>query len=273
MLRGKYQRYDKLYLYAFDGIAPEFHDLEDEDFIGYWEEKDLSVLFFHRPKDDLVARLLAEKGLKLETKACVSYEEWGEGRRIEPFSVGPFSFAPQWHVGQADLYFDPGVVFGSGTHPTTRLCLEALYQLWKEYGPFARVADLGCGSGLISLLAAKLGARVLAVDLNPLCVALTQKNLQLNNLAPCAQVLRKDVRALVPYQAELVVANLFKGLLLELFGLPSFWQNRYYLFAGFVPSMEEELRQALRPYAEILFRRECKGWVLYAAQPRRREET
>jgi len=269
VLRGKYTRYEKLYLYAIDGIDQEFHHLDDEDFIGYWEEEDLSVLFFHRAKDDLVARLLAKKGLKLELATCVPYEKWGEGRQITPFKIGPFKWAPQWYEGEADFYFDPGVVFGSGTHPSSRLCLKALYQLWQQEGPFGQVADLGCGSGLISLLAAKLGAQVLAIDINPLCVELTQKNLRLNHLESKAQVQRANVLSLVPYRAEVVVANLFKGLLLDLFGLPSFWQNRFYIFSGFVPSMEKELKEALKPYAQVIHREEEGGWVLYVAGRRR----
>jgi len=271
VLRGKHKRYQKIYLYAIDGCHPDFHSLPDEDFIGYWEEdEDLSVLFFHHPKDDLVERLLAERGLRLEAKACVDFEDWGEGRRIKPFLVGPYRFAPEW-LGGADLYFDPGVVFGSGTHPTTRLCLDWLYRWWQEYGPFSKVADLGCGSGLISLLAARLGAEVMAIDRNPLCVTLTQKNAHLNGLSSRIKVFQGDVMTFLPLEAELVVANLYKGLLLELFGLPSFWKNRYYLFSGFGPSMEEELQRALTPYAEILGREERKGWVLYAVRSKVRK--
>ncbi len=268
MLRGKHKRYHKLYLYAVDRPHPALHHFEDEDFIGCWEEEDFAVLFFHQPRDSLIEKVLSSLGLKLEEKAVVDFEEWGEGRRIAPFRVGPYQLAPEWEAQAGDLVFDPGVVFGSGTHPTTRLCLEWLYRLFQEFGPFKRVADLGCGSGLVSLLATKLGARVLAADINPLCVSLTKKNLRLNQLQSQAKVLKEDVRRLLPIKADLVVANLFKGLLLELFGLPSFWQSRYYLFTGFVPSMEEELKEALSPYADILDRDEKQGWVLYAVRAR-----
>ncbi len=271
MLRGKYKRYQKLYLYAVDQKSPLLHQIDDEAFIGCWEEEDFAVLFFHAPRDRLVTELLASIGLRLEEKAAVDFEEWGEGRRIKPFRIGPLVFAPEWEAQEGDLAFDPGVVFGSGTHPTTRLCLEGLYSLWREKGPFQRIADLGCGSGLVSLLAAKLGAEVMALDINPMCVALTLKNLRQNQLTEKAFVFQKDVRQALPLKADVIVANLFKGLLLELFGLPSFWQSRYYLFTGFVPSMEEELKTALFPYAQLLRREEREGWVLYVAQSKRWE--
>ena len=272
MLRGKHKRYEKLYLYAVDQLHPALHLFEDEDFIGCWEEEDFAVLFFHAPKDHLVAQKLSSLGLRLEEKAVIDFEEWGEGRRIAPFQVGPFRLSPEWLAGEQDLSFDPGVVFGSGTHPTTRLCLEWLYRLWASRGPFERVADLGCGSGLVSLLAAKLGASVLAVDINPLCVALTLKNLRQNALSFKARVERRDVKTCLPLRVDLVVANLFKGLLLDLFGLPSFWESRYYLFTGFVPSMEKELSQALQAFAEILKRDEKDGWVLWWVKPRFKKE-
>ncbi len=268
MLRGKYKRYHKLYLYAVDGCDPDFHQILDEDFIGCWEEEDLCVIFFHRPKDELVEELLAEKGLRLETKACVDFENWGEGRRIEPFSIGRYVFAPEWLENKADIKFDPGVVFGSGNHPTTRLCLNTVYELWKRYGPFTRIADLGCGSGLISIFSAYLGANVLAVDRNRLCVALTEKNARINGLSSQIMVIQADVKELVPYKADLIVANLYKGLLIELFGLPSFWKNPYYIFSGFVSSMEKELQDVLSLYAEMIFRKEKDGWVLYAVKSR-----
>ncbi len=262
MLRGKHQRYDKLYLYSLDRQHPALHHIEDEDFIGCWEEDDLAILFFHRDKKALVEKLATDLGLKLEDSAQVSYDEWGEGRKVGPLKIGDVTLRPVWQEGPG-LVFDPGVVFGSGNHPTTKLSLKWIYTLWKRFGPFKKAADLGCGAGLLSLLLAHLGAEVLAVDFNPLCVALTEKNLALNRLSERAEVKRADVRQVLPLTAELVVANLFKGILLDLFGLPSFWTARHYLFSGFSPSMEKELKEALWVRAKIKAREELDGWVIW----------
>ncbi|AEH44454.1 methyltransferase small [Thermodesulfatator indicus DSM 15286] len=262
MLRGHHKRYHKLYLYSFDRKHPALHEIDDEDFIGCWEEDGLAIVFFHKPKDALLDRLAKELGLTIEDRAEVSYDEWSEGRKISCLKFGDIVLRPVWEEGPG-LKFDPGVVFGSGNHPTTKLCLSWIYKLWQEYGPFEKVADLGCGAGLLSLLSASLGAQVLAVDFNPLCVELTRKNLALNHLEHRATVYCEDVKKLVPFEADLVIANLFKGLLLDLFGLPSFWQNRYYLFSGFSPAMEKELREALWPKARIKGREEENGWVIW----------
>ncbi len=260
MLKPPYDRYETLYLYAFSGTHPALRNLSDPDFIGCWEEEDLTVLFFHREKPALPERIKREFGLDFELSARVPYNEWGEGRDLEPFTIGPFTFAPVWQGSPGALIYDPGVVFGSGNHPTTRLMLEALWELWQKAGPFERIYDLGCGSGLLSLLASRLGARVLAVDRNPLCVSLTRHNLALNRLE--GEVLEADLRTLLPLEGGLVLANLYKGLLVELLGLPSFLKAEYYILSGFTSSMEGELRAVLAGGPlRIMARREKEGWV------------
>lgn len=89
---------------------------------------------------------------------------------------------PEEHAQRLVLKMDPGSAFGTGSHPTTRLCLEAL-----EAAPpqGLRVADLGCGSGVLGLAALGLGAReVMAVDTDSLAVRATSENASLNGLAP-----------------------------------------------------------------------------------------
>jgi len=261
MLRPPHKRYHLLHLYAFSGTHPALRDLPDPDFIGCWEEDDLTVLFFHREKPGLPERVSRDYGLTFELSATVPYEDWGEGRRVRSLRVGPLTLAPIWEDLPADLRYDPGVVFGSGAHPTTRLMLSALWDFARAEGLSGkRVVDLGCGSGLLSLVAARLGARVLAVDRNPLCVALTRRNLSLNGLS--AEVREADLLRLLPLEADLVLANLYKGLLLDLLGLPSFRTAGYYLLSGFTTSMEAEVREVAGAAGLALdYRKEKEGWV------------
>jgi len=262
MLKGPYKNYETLCLYGFREGHPALHELEDEDLIGYWEEDGLGVLFFHRPKDSLIEELIKRYGLKLEIKDVVPYSQWNEKRVPQPFEIGPVKIAPLWYEGEWDLIFDPSVVFGEGRHPTTFLMLYASYDFYKEYGLPESILDLGCGSGLLSLFWAKLGGRVRALDINPLCVKVTKQNLQLNGLS--AEVSLGDVRTFADFTSELILANLYKGLILDLLKRPEFFSAKYYLLSGFTTGMEEEIREGLQNKPlKLLKRLEREHWVCY----------
>lgn len=109
---------------------------------------------------------------------------------------------------------DPGMAFGTGLHPTTRLCLEAL-EARADRGPLGRALDVGCGSGILSIAAVKLGAtRAVGVDIDPIAIEATIANARHNRVG-------KRVRArqgTIPSDEgpfDLVLANLIAGLLVE----------------------------------------------------------
>lgn len=113
-----------------------------------------------------------------------------------------------------DLVIDPGQAFGTGAHPTTRLSLQLMLELEPE-GSFA---DIGCGSGVLAIAAAKLGfAPVVAVDNELAAVEATRENAAANRVQ-LERVERLDVRAAPPPVARTVAANLVRPLLLELAG-------------------------------------------------------
>ncbi|NPA39025.1 MAG: methyltransferase domain-containing protein [Thermodesulfobacteria bacterium] len=262
MLRGKYKTYDKLYIYILKGFHPELRSLSDEDLIGVWEEDGIGVLFFHREKDELVNSLCKKLGLELEEKDVVNYKEWMENRFPQPIQIGNISIAPIWCKGNWDIVFDPSVVFGEGRHPTTYTVLELCWEFYESYGLPKKVIDIGCGTGVLTLFWAYLGSEVTAIDINPLCVEVTLNNLKMNGLSSRVKLLQGDVKKFLPLEGELVVANLYKGLILDLFGLPSFWTSDYYIVSGFRPDMEEEIRSALSPFSvEVIKRKEKEGWV------------
>lgn len=265
MLKGKYKNYDVIYIYTFKNSHPELRKLKDEDLIGVWEEEGINILFFHKPKDELIEELIKKYQLYLEVKDVVPYEHWNEKRIPKPFKIGPFTIAPIWYKGKWDLIFDPSVVFGEGTHPTTSMILELSWEFYQNFGVPKKVLDIGCGTGILSLFWAKLGANVIAVDINPLCVEVTKNNLALNNLS--GKVIEGDIKRLLPIKADLVLANLYKGLLEELFEFPSFWSNKYYLISGFLCEMEEELLRKLESNnKKIVQRKESENWVSWLIQ-------
>ncbi len=127
-------------------------------------------------------------------------------------------YSPQ--PGEVVLDLDPGMAFGTGQHPTTRLCLVALEELVRQG---IDVLDLGCGSGILSLAAAKLGARsVLALDTEAVAVDATRANAALNGVETLARVERGSLGERWPFSgdqaaiAELIVANISAGVLVEL---------------------------------------------------------
>lgn len=129
---------------------------------------------------------------------------------------------PSWRrhraaPGDAVVVLDPGMAFGTGLHPTTRLCLEAIEELADE-GRLrdARVLDVGCGSGILSIAAARLGAdSVLGVDVDPIAIEATAANAARNGLGAAIQA---GVGSVPTHEApfRVVLANLIASLLVRL---------------------------------------------------------
>jgi ribosomal protein L11 methyltransferase len=145
-------------------------------------------------------------------------ERWREFHR--PLVLGTsLTVRPPWEPrGETDLdlVVDPGRAFGTGAHPTTRLCLELLLEL-PGAGPFV---DLGCGSGVLAIAAARLGYRpVIAFDHDPLAISATAANARAND-AVIDQVQRLDLRSdpLPALGGATVTANLLAPLLKVLAG-------------------------------------------------------
>jgi ribosomal protein L11 methyltransferase len=134
--------------------------------------------------------------------------------------IGKWTIAPTWEnldkspeENQFVIRLDPGLAFGTGQHPTTRMCLELIGER-AEMFENARVLDVGCGSGVLSIAASRLGARVTASDLDPHCIAATRENAVLNEVEiETVQAAGLDwVREPFP----IVVANLMSDLLISL---------------------------------------------------------
>jgi len=138
---------------------------------------------------------------------------WRAGGR---FVVVPaWQRAPSW-VGADDvvLSIDPGRAFGSGAHPTTRMCLSELERLVE---PQAAVADIGCGSGVLAVAAAVQGAAlVAAIDIDPEAVRATAENAARNGVAGIVAPSETRVSELEPGAYDLVVANIAASTLVEL---------------------------------------------------------
>jgi len=267
MLRPPHNRYARIFVYHLD--HPELPPIDDPDLIGAWREGETTVLFFHRPKDELVAGICGRNGCSVVYEADMDYRDWENGSEISPFGVGPLRIAPVWDCAAGDIMLDPSVIFGNGFHPTTRLCLESLVDLAENSGVFGSALDLGCGTAILGMAAVRLGIKnVLAVDENNLAVQVARTNIARNGAGKQMRVLQQDLTVACPPTkgVDLVMANLFHDLLTSLFNSPDFWQARYYIISGFFEARAEELIAFLPQERLTILDRTCREnwgcWLL-----------
>ena len=169
--------------------------------------------FALRPIGDLATRVVHD-------------EDWADAWR-EHFPVMRVGrrvvIQPTWREFQAAdddvvLRLDPGMAFGTGLHPTTRLCLSGI-ERWGDAGLVdgRTVLDVGCGSGILAILSALLRAReVVGVDVDPLAVETTVANAELNGLSHVVTARQGSVPLAEPREFDLVIANLIAGVLIDL---------------------------------------------------------
>jgi ribosomal protein L11 methyltransferase len=146
-------------------------------------------------------------------------EDWAEAwkRHFKPLKVtSRLVVRPPWEEYAPEpeelvITIYPGMAFGTGRHPTTMLCLKALEEVWGQQLPLAsspwQVLDVGTGTGILALAAARLGAGVLAIDVDPEAVAAALENVRLNNLEGQIWVEAASVTSL-RQQFPLILANL-----------------------------------------------------------------
>ena len=146
-------------------------------------------------------------------------------RSFLPFSVGRFFIYPSFHKGgvprgQTGILIDPGMAFGTGTHPTTRGCLQAIDEIGRAGQPESAI-DVGCGSGILAIALTGIARRrVLACDNDPVAVQVTEDNARINGvdgrvIAVQSEGLDNDViRRRAPF--NVVVANILAQPLIEL---------------------------------------------------------
>ncbi|MDR2507167.1 MAG: 50S ribosomal protein L11 methyltransferase [Candidatus Accumulibacter sp.] len=195
---------------------PGFFGVRDEEGITGWACSRVVALF--EPEKDfvsLIARCAAQAGIGgtpvfIEEK--IEEQDWV---RLTQSQFGPIRISerlwivPSWHEAPVPdaivLHLDPGLAFGTGSHPTTRLCLE-----WLERRVHAgdSVLDYGCGSGILAIAAAKFGASLLlGVDIDPRAVDTARRNAARNEVA-----VRFDESSVkIDGQFDIVIANILSS--------------------------------------------------------------
>lgn len=180
-------------------------------------------------------------------------EDWASAwkKYFKPLHLGRrLVVKPSWELyepepGELILELDPGMAFGTGGHPTTRLCLEALEE---RVTPGSRVADIGTGSGILSIAAARLGAaEVFATDIDSLPRRIAGENIARNELTETVRILEMEEFDRLATGCQVVVANIVANTIVEL--APSITrrivEGGIFIGSGIVEEHHDLVRDAL----------------------------
>jgi ribosomal protein L11 methyltransferase len=242
---------EALFIYYLQGVANVGPGELGPDFLGNWQEADTAFLFFSAPAGGRVDQWVGDHpDLRLVDRFEMPYDQW-HGDPVTPFRVGRLAVRPPWvpppspDGTSVDIVLDPGVVFGTGTHPTTADCLSLLDGLLARTS-FERVLDLGTGTGLLAIAAAGLGCgRVLAVDVNPLAVTTARRNVVQNEMADRILTVVGRAETLAARPADLLMANLHHAATDQLIDEGGLTDKRYVLLSGLLRSEAGPVRERL----------------------------
>jgi ribosomal protein L11 methyltransferase len=237
-----------------------------------WLRSHLIALFADEAQATDAAKLLALQtffeNCALLSINVVPEQDWVRltQSQFEPIPITPaFWVVPSWHEPPAGaqwvLRLDPGLAFGTGTHPTTRMCLKWI----AEHPPMGqRVLDYGCGSGILAIGAAMLGAAsVSAVDIDPDAVIAAQANAVANHVE-----LNLGLPDTAWGQYPMVVANILAAPLKVLAPLlcSHVAAGGTLLLAGILDRQTEDIQAAYQPYLDLQVADTQEGWVLMRGQ-------
>ncbi len=163
-----------------------------------------------------------DKGLGEVVFTEISEDDWAHSwkKYYKPIKIGPkVVVKPTWESydpqeGEIVVEIDPGMAFGTGTHETTSMCIKLL----QEYvTPGSVVVDVGCGSGILSIISAKLGAKkVIGIDSDEVAVDVARKNINLNNVEQKVAIIKGNLLEGIRQKADLIVANITADVIIKL---------------------------------------------------------
>ena len=253
-------------LYGEPGLIPERNAWEQSQVVALFDEAGLSV-----PE---ISMALSEEGFQitLPLERTVAEQDWVRltQSQFDPIQVGKRLWVvPSWHESPKDpnavcLAVDPGLAFGTGSHPTTKLCMQWL----EEHADLSNqtLLDYGCGSGILAIAAKRLGCGpAIGVDIDPQAVISAKDNAIRNEVEVNFYLPEEDHPE---SQHNIVVANILANPLQVL--APALCQriapNGHIVLSGILERQAEEVIATYQPWLKLDVWRECDGWVCLTGQ-------
>lgn len=255
-------------------------DLIDEDLL----KKDRSKAYVHIYLEPDVSpaeavAFLSERydseGIKhkIELLNCAE-EDWRNNwkKYFSPLDVGTkLTIVPSWYEnydthGRTALNIDPGLAFGTGSHETTRLCLEMCEKYMKSGDT---VLDVGCGSGILGIAALLTGAsRAVGVDIDEVAVRTAKENAELNGVADKFTAIHGSFTDKVEGKFDIVLANIVADAIIFLSkGVKDFMkEGSVYIMSGIIDTRADEVKAEVGKYFDIIEEHLDGGWVCLAAK-------
>ena len=241
---------------------------------GGWQRSRVTALFSTEAQARESAQLLAAQDFfgacSLLGVVALVDQDWVRltQSQFAPVEITPeFWIVPTWHEPPAAakqvIRLDPGLAFGTGTHPTTRMCLNWIAKQQDAKNQFKRVLDYGCGSGILAIGAAKFGAvEIDAVDIDPAAVESTLLNAEANHVT-----LNTGLPDQVSGHYQTVLANILASPLKVLAPLlcARVEKGGSLVLAGILARQEDELKLAYAPYCKLTVSDTEDGWILMTA--------
>ena len=201
----------ELFKSDFDGVLVKAYFPEDEEL--------MDKIKLIKQNIEMIPQYDVDGGLGEVTLSEVYESQWKDiwKKYYKPKKIGEkIVVKPTWEdyvqqEGDIVLELDPGMAFGTGTHETTAMCIEALEKYMKQEDT---VLDVGCGSGILSIAAAKLGAKkAIGVDLDEMAIRVSNENTALNNVTDKVDIRHGNLLEVVDEKADIVVANIIAQII------------------------------------------------------------
>lgn len=239
----------------WDFIDSSLIDLEPDVILikAYFSEHEDLDFIIQAIRDKIRDHPMISNEENILTISLVSDDDWSESwkKYYKPVNIGErIVIKPSWEEhypkeGEIIIELDPGMAFGTGTHETTIMCIEALEKYIKA-GDI--VYDIGCGSGILSVVSSKLGAdKVIGVDLDELCVKISNENILLNKVEDLIDIRRGNLLDVITGKADVIVSNIIAEIIVGMTGdIKEFLKDKgIFIASGIINSKVDLVETAL----------------------------